>query len=194
MNVARIKSQAGFSLIELMIVVAIIGILAAVAVPNFQRFQAKAKQSEAKSDLSALYSGQKAFFAEWNQYTSDLHGSGYVPQGAINYIHGFAAADALPAAPGYTGPALVPANFSTGVAAICVARGAAPTAAAPCVNNATGTAAGAVLAAVPAGSVAPANVGATAVFTASAGNYLLSAVDIWTMDQNKTISNTQTGL
>ena len=62
------KNKKGFTLIELMIVVAIIGILAAIAIPNFLKFQAKAKQSECKSNLGAIYTAQVAYFGEFNTY------------------------------------------------------------------------------------------------------------------------------
>jgi type IV pilus assembly protein PilA len=62
------KSKKGFTLIELMIVVAIIGILAAIAIPNFLRFQLKAKTSEAKVNLAAIRTAEESYLAEFGSY------------------------------------------------------------------------------------------------------------------------------
>ncbi|MEI7440221.1 MAG: prepilin-type N-terminal cleavage/methylation domain-containing protein [bacterium] len=75
------NNNKGFSLIELMVVVGIIGILAAVAVPNLLKFQAKAKQSNAKTELSAIYGTEKAFYVEYSIYSSYLKYLGYAPDG-----------------------------------------------------------------------------------------------------------------
>jgi len=67
----RKTNKKGFTLIELMIVVAIIGILAAIAIPNFLKFQAKAKQSEAKTNLGAIYVAMLSYFSNANTYAQD---------------------------------------------------------------------------------------------------------------------------
>jgi prepilin-type N-terminal cleavage/methylation domain-containing protein len=77
----KLQSKSGFSLVELMVVVAIIGILATIAVPNFQRFQARAKQASAKTELTGVYTAQKAFYVEYNSYTPDMQLAGFVPEG-----------------------------------------------------------------------------------------------------------------
>ena len=62
------KNEKGFTLIELMIVVAIIGILAAIAIPNFLSYQKKAKTSEAKVNIGAIKTSQESYKAENNAY------------------------------------------------------------------------------------------------------------------------------
>ncbi len=62
------KKIKGFTLIELMIVVAIIGILAAIAIPNFIGMQKRAKTSEAKSCLGEVRTLEEAYRAENDSY------------------------------------------------------------------------------------------------------------------------------
>ncbi|WP_083448153.1 type IV pilin protein [Nitrospira moscoviensis] len=62
------RKQEGFTLIELMIVVAIIGILAAIAIPNFLQYQMKSQQSEAKTNLQAIKTSEVSFSGEQGCY------------------------------------------------------------------------------------------------------------------------------
>ena len=85
----KFKGQKGFTLIELMIVVAIIGILAAIAIPNFVAYQAKSKQSEAKVSLGAIFTSAVAYQAESNNpqsYAPQTIGQiGWQPSGRPRY-------------------------------------------------------------------------------------------------------------
>jgi len=81
-----LRSKKGFTLIELMIVVAIIGILAAIAIPNFLRFQAKSKQSEAKTNLGGIFTAQISYFGEHNYY-GNFQQIAWAPSGTTRYTY-----------------------------------------------------------------------------------------------------------
>ncbi len=77
-----LKNAAGFTLVELMVVVAIIGILASIAVPNYQKYQAKARQAEARVHMAAVYTAETSFQVENNSFSACLGGMGVAGVGA----------------------------------------------------------------------------------------------------------------
>ena len=83
----RRRRSVGFTLIELMIVVAIIGILASIAIPNFGRFQFRSKTSEAKTNLQAIRTAQASYVAEYGDYiASQTSPSAYGGTVAVTFV------------------------------------------------------------------------------------------------------------
>ena len=72
----RVHNRKGFTLIELMIVVVIIGILAALAIPRFMQATTKSKQSEAKGILKQIYTMERAYRQDTDSYSADLNAIG----------------------------------------------------------------------------------------------------------------------
>ena len=71
-HVQKLMNRKGFTLIELMIVVAIIGILAAIAIPNFIRYQLKSKTSEARTNIGGIKVNQESFRATEDGYGNPI--------------------------------------------------------------------------------------------------------------------------
>ncbi|NCN26494.1 prepilin-type N-terminal cleavage/methylation domain-containing protein [bacterium] len=176
------NNKKGFTLIELMVVVAIIGILASVAVPQFRRFQGKAKQANAKAELTGIYMTEQTFFTEYNTYHSNLADMGYVPDGFLLNQCPTAATVAVGVVRIYmTGFPAAGGVWPGGVGANCPAAINFPAT----IVDATGTAIPS-----PGGAAPTAN-----TFTAGATGFLGGAGnDVWSIDENKSLQNTTSGL
>ena len=72
------KSTKGFSLIEMMIVVAIMSLIATIGIPQYSKFKRKAHDTEAKVSLGALFVSEKIFHSDYNFYHTSLQAIGFV--------------------------------------------------------------------------------------------------------------------
>ena len=87
---AKFQNNDGFTLVELMVVVAIIGILSAIAIPNFKTYQAKAKTSEAKLVLASIYTAETTLQGDYDAYGTCLEYAGVKQANNNYYAYGFA--------------------------------------------------------------------------------------------------------
>jgi prepilin-type N-terminal cleavage/methylation domain-containing protein len=62
------RNQKGFTLIELMIVIAIIGILAAISIPQFAKYRERSFNTSSLSDLRSLAQDLEGYYSEWGEY------------------------------------------------------------------------------------------------------------------------------
>ena len=82
-------NQKGVSLVEVMITVVIAGLLITIAIPQYQKFKRKGRQSEAKFLLSKLYTVETLFIDEWMYGTPNFFQMGFHPEGDIFYNVGW---------------------------------------------------------------------------------------------------------
>jgi type IV pilus assembly protein PilA len=91
MGVPRIHRIRGFTLIELMIVIGIVGIIAAIAIPNYYRYMAKSRQSEVRTMLSAIFTHEMMFYGDNSRYSgfTDIGFDNSTPAGGapIRYVY-----------------------------------------------------------------------------------------------------------
>lgn len=194
MKMLRRYQVAGFSLVELMVVVAIIGILAAVAIPNFNKFQRRARAAEAKLALSGIYDAQKSFLAEWEDYSDSMAAIGYSFDGTVRTEAGIGAGGT--AAPRYLAEATAASTATIGtglniISTVCGnmwGPGCTPAIAANLPMSWGG---------VPAGAAALVlgGAGVPGTWTASAATNVGSNADeVWTITQQKTLAQAADGV
>ncbi|QQR80871.1 MAG: prepilin-type N-terminal cleavage/methylation domain-containing protein [Deltaproteobacteria bacterium] len=87
-NIFKVNAVEGFALIEIMVVVAILSVAAAILVPRFLRNEIKKKQLECQQNLQALFTAEKEYFEKNGKYTEDITVLNWSPVGK-NYEYQF---------------------------------------------------------------------------------------------------------
>lgn len=168
-----LATQKGFTLIELMIVVGIIGILVAIAAPNFAKYQSKARQAEAKIGLAAIYTAEKSFYSEYSAYASSYDAIGFQPEGNRRFYGTGFAANHSGTVTGYAGSVANGWNDNANAPYLCTA------------NNYVNTSLPAALS----GDAQTFTVGALGCIRQGA-----DTGDIWNITDTKVLSNSTIGL
>lgn len=157
--------NSGFTLIELMIVVAIITFLSVLAVPHLFRYKAKAYQAEVAMNLASLHTAQQVYFAQNGQYSTVLNGEngvGWKPAGykgggkdeSFYYTYGFNTPDAQEGVHYFTGKLNAPKD-----------------------------------------SLAPSQASGEGFVASAAGDVMgKNKMDVWTINESRKIENVQNGL
>lgn len=167
------NSQIGFTLIELMMVVGIIGLLVAVAIPMYDRYQSKTRQTEAKVALGSIYASEKGFYGEYSAYVSSFDALQFTPEGFKRfYTVGWNAAMSG-AVTSYGGSTAIPNIDKANTPPLFTCT---PATAIPLLPPPVGT------------DQQTFRVGAAGEVRLNTG------CDIWTIDEDKNLSNTVTGI
>jgi type IV pilus assembly protein PilA len=175
----RINNK-GFSMIELMVVVAIIGIIMTIALPNYQKFKSKAKQTSAKAELTGVFMAEQNFSIEYGRYHRNLPYVGYVPDGIPMVTVGTSQCPTTTASE-ITSTRYYNVGFTTDEVAAVGSLGT------PACSNRHF---------YPSTVVANAPTGAdtaAGTFVAVASGELDGRLDVWQIDQNKSLRNTTNG-
>ena len=183
--------KIGFTLLEMMVTVAITAIMVAVAIPNYRKYTARSKQQEAKSALGSMYTLERTYYTEQGSFTACLTKLGYSPIETVRfYATGFPAygmTSVNQCGPSGTVSCLAYTyDFSGAAADICVELTDTAFAQTATVKN------GFTMLTVPAVGTPPTKF----VFKAGASGNITAETktDEWTIDQTKSLINETNGI
>jgi type IV pilus assembly protein PilA len=184
-------TNKGFTLVEMMVSVVVIGFLASIAIPAFKTYQMKSRQSEAKLLLSAVYTAEMSHYADGQGYSACLSEIYKRPTTNTYYAMGFATAS------NHCGPT------STQSCLAYLWNGATPTASCPGFAegstwfNATMGIGGNIATQAAASRVLESRINSVAVAEGAEGHFMIEGhgfigmdiLDIWQIDGRKKLRN-----
>ena len=201
MKSLRHQKQEGFTLPEMLVTVGIVGLLAAVSIPSYQKYTARARQAEAKASLSSIFTAERNYSVDSRTYTNCLTRIGVNSPGAHYYGCGFAPYNPSVAAcgPGGTTACNTYLYDEGAPVAACVAADNIPISATSVAGSmalvTSGSNYGTLNANLPGGGYSTITGVTNAAFVAAcAGNVGSSGYDNWVIDNNQNLGNVRAGI